>query len=135
MISYNMIGVEDSLIYNMYHNCEHTPQNDEVEDTNIVEKLILEFCGIQNIQPLVRHGNVVRLAVVGDHQEHKIGFVERENHHANRIYCNHYERLFTASKKHDTGQYDPKNLSRIHQWPDDLKWNPEEWNLHVLLWH
>ena len=72
-----MIGVEDSLIDNMYHICEHTPQqNDEGEAANIVKKLILEFCVLQNVQPLVSHGSVVKLVVVGDHQEHTVGFVK-----------------------------------------------------------
>ena len=71
------IGVEDSWINYMYHNCKHTPQRiDEGEATNIVEKLILKFCELQNVQPLVCHGNVVRLVVMGDHQEHTIGFVQ-----------------------------------------------------------
>ena len=62
------IGVEDSLIDNMYRNYKHTPQRiDEDEATNIAEKLILKFCELQNVRPLVCHGNFVRLVVVGDH--------------------------------------------------------------------
>ena len=62
------IGVEDSWINNMYHNCKHTPQRiDEGEATNIVEKLILKFCELQNVWPFVCHGNVVRLVAVEDH--------------------------------------------------------------------
>ena len=100
----HMIGVEDSLIDNMYHNFGHTPpQNDEVEATNIAEKLILEFWRLQNVQPLVCHDNVVRLASVGDHQEHTVGFVETENHHANRTTYSQYEGFATSSKKHDPG--------------------------------
>ena len=39
------IGVEDSLIDNMYRSCGHTPQRiDEGEASNIAEKLILKFC-------------------------------------------------------------------------------------------
>ena len=119
-----MIVVKDSVINNLYHNCEHTPQNGEVEATNIVKKLSLEFYWLQNVQPLVCHDNVVRLAVVGDH----------ENHHANRTDYSHYEDFSIASKKHDPWPYDPKHLWWIHQWPNDLEWNPEEWNLQVLLW-
>jgi hypothetical protein len=82
----------------MYHNCEHTPQqNDEGEATNIVEKLIPEFCELQNVQPLVSHGNVVELVVVGDHQEHTIDFVEIENHHANRTSDSPAEGISTAN--------------------------------------
>ena len=86
------ISVEDSFIDNMYHNCEHTPQQiDEGEVTNIVEKLILKFCKVQNVQTLVCHGNVVRLVVVLDHHEHTIVFVKTENHHANRTDYSHHE--------------------------------------------
>ena len=100
----HMIGVEHSLIDNMYHNCKHTPpQKDEVKVTNIAEKLILVFWQLQNVHPKVYHGNVVRLARVGDHQEHTIGFVETENHHANRTAYTQYEGFVTSSKKHDPG--------------------------------
>ena len=92
------------MIDNIYHSSEHTPQqNDEGEATNSVEKLILESCELQNDQPLVSHGNVVKHVVVGDHQEHTIDFVETENHHANRIDDSHYEDFLTVSKKHDPG--------------------------------
>ena len=130
------ISVEDSFIDNMYHNCEHTPQQiDKGEGTNIAEKLILNFCELQNIQPLVCHCKVVRLVVVADDQEHTIGFVETETHHADRIDDSHYEGFSTTSKKHDPGRYDPKHHWRMHQWLYDLEWNQEEWNLQVLLWH
>ena len=102
------IGDEDSLIDNIYHNFEDTQQNDEGEATNSVEKLILESCDLQN-QPLVSHGNVVKLVIVGDHQEHTIDFAETENHHANRTDDNHYEDFSTVIKKHDPGRYDPKH--------------------------
>ena len=61
------IGVEDSLIDNMYRSFEHTQRIDEGDATNIAEKLILKFCELQNVRPLVCHDNVVRLVVVGDH--------------------------------------------------------------------
>jgi hypothetical protein len=129
------VGDEDSLIDNIYHNSEHTPQqNDEGEATNSVEKLILESCELQNDQPLVSHGNVAKLVAVGDHQEHTINFVEIENHHANRTDNSHYEDFSTVSKKHDPGRYDPKHPWRNHQWPYDLEWNQEEWNFQELLW-
>ena len=62
------IGVEDSWINYMYHNCKHTPQRiDEGEASNIAEKLILKFCKLQNVWSLVCHGNVVRLGVEKGH--------------------------------------------------------------------
>ena len=62
------IGVEDSLIDNMYPNYGHTPQqNDEDEATNTAEKLILKFSELQNVRLLVCHGNIVRFIVMGDH--------------------------------------------------------------------
>ena len=100
----HMIGAEDSLIDNMYHSFGHIPpQNDEVEATNIAAKLMLEFWLLQNVQPLECHDNDVRLANVGDHQVHKEGFVETENHHANRTVYSRYEGSATSSKKHDPG--------------------------------
>ena len=61
------IGVDDSLIDNMYNNYGHTPQRiDEDEATNVAEKLILKFCELHNVRLLVCHGNGVRLVVVGD---------------------------------------------------------------------
>ena len=91
------IGDEDSLIDNIYHSSEHTPQqNDEGEATNSAEKLNLESCELQNDQPLVSHGNVVKLVVVGDHQEHTIDFVKTENPHANRTDDSHYKDFSTV---------------------------------------
>ena len=60
---------DEAFLYDsMCHMYEHTPQQiDEEEATNIVKKLILKFCELQNVRPLVCHGNVVRLVVVGDH--------------------------------------------------------------------
>ena len=98
----HMIGVEDSLIDNMYHNCRHTPpQKDEVEATNIAKKLILEFWQLQNVQPLVCHDNVLRLASVGDHQEDIVGFDKTENHKANRTNYSQY-RGFALSRQRET---------------------------------
>ena len=86
-----MIGVDDSLIDKMNHNLEHSlKQDDDVEATNIAKKLVLEFWGLQNVQSLVCPGNVVRYSIVEDHQEHTFGFVETQNHHANRTYYSHY---------------------------------------------
>ena len=88
----HMIGVEDSLIDNMYHNFGHNPpQNVEVQVTNIAEKLIQEFWLLQNVQPLECH------------QVHTVGFFKTENHHANRTAYSQYAGFATSSKKHDPG--------------------------------
>ena len=47
--------------------------------------------------------NVVKLVVVGDHEEHTIDFVKTENHHANRTNDSHYQDFSTMSKKHNLG--------------------------------